>query len=106
MLISLLSLAPSGPPLSFSVVAISPVSIRLTWGSPPPEELNGILVSYRVVVMEAETGEVFQQTTTSDTNSLVVSSLHPYYNYKCSVAAFTIAFGPNAYAEVRTLPEG
>ena len=87
-------------------MAISSVSIRLTWASPLPEDLNGVLVSYRVIVMEVETGEVFQQTTAFDTNSLVVSSLHPYYNYNCSVAAFTVAFGPNAYAEVRTLPEG
>ena len=99
-------LAPSGPPLSFSVVAISSVSIRLSWASPLPEELNGVLVSYRVIVTEYATGAVFQQTTAFDTNSLVVSSLHPYYNYQCSVAAFTIAFGPKAYAQVRTLPEG
>ena len=102
----LLTLAPSGPPLSFTVMAVSSVSIRLTWVSPLPEDLNGVLVSYRVTIMEAETEAVFQQTTAFDTNSLVVSSLHPYYKYRCSVAAFTVAFGPNAYAEVRTLPEG
>ena len=99
-------LAPSGPPLSFSAVAISSVSIRLSWASPLPEELNGVLVSYRVIVTEDATGEVFQQTTAFDTNSLVVNSLHPYYNYQCSVAAFTIASGPKAYTQVRTLPEG
>lgn len=106
MFTALTSLAPSGPPLSFSVVVISSVSIRLMWASPLPEDLNGVLMSYRVLVTEAETGEMFQQTTAFDSSSLIINSLHPYTNYQCSVAAFTIAFGPKAYAEVRTLPEG
>ena len=40
-------------------------------------------------------------TYTSTTTTITVNSLHPYYTYKCSVAAETVALGP--YTAVLTV---
>ena len=99
--------APNGPPQSFRVVAISSTSIRLTWTAPLPEEQNGVITSYRITVTEVESGEeVLQRTTASSVSFLIVDSLRPYYGYRCTIAAFTIAIGPEALVEVTTFQEG
>ena len=98
--------APSGPPQSFRVVAISSTSIRLTWAAPLPEEVNGIITSYRITIAEIEGGEVLQQTTSASASLLVVRSLRPYYSYRCTIAAFTVASGAHAITEVTTFQEG
>ena len=101
-----LTLAPSGPPRSFRVVAISSSSIRLTWMAPLVEEQNGVITSYEVTITDDESGEVLQRTTSAAESLLVVDSLRPYHTYQCAIAAFTVAVGPQSYAEVTTFQEG
>ena len=79
------------------------------WQAPPSEDQNGQLRSYTISAFEL-------QTNTSTTHvgevsegpmQLRVESLHPYYDYVCSVAAVTI--GPGPYTSpllVRTLEDG
>ena len=98
--------APSGPPQSLRVIAVSSMSIRLTWGAPLAEDQNGVLTSYRITVTEIESGEVLQRTVSASDSFLVVNSLRPHSLYRCTVAAFTIAIGPEANYEVTTLQEG
>ena len=84
--------APSAPPQSLSVIAISSTVVILTWSSPPLIDINGIIRNYFIRIRERETSQMWIfQTTNSHIN---ITSLHPYYNYECEVAAHTIATGP------------
>ena len=99
--------APSGPPQSFRVVAISSTSIRLTWSAPLVQEQNGVITSYGITVTEVESGErVLEMTAAASDALLIVDSLNPHFTYRCSIAAVTIATGPEASAEVTTFQEG
>ena len=74
-------------------------SISFTWDAPPNESQNGIISQYVLRILEDDTS-----TTTlyySNTTSTTVFGLHPYYIYKCSVAAETVDIGP--YTAVITL---
>ena len=93
-------------PQDFMAVSVSSTSIRLTWRDLRPEEKNGIIQSYRISVTELETGSVLNFTTDETATQQIVNSLHPFYNYRCTVAAFTIGLGPSATTDVQTLPEG
>ena len=80
-------------------------SILLSWNPPPPEDQNGIIRHYEVVLVALATGETHIHT--SATHFVTVSSLQPFTNYICTVAAETVAIGP--YTEgmtVQTLQTG
>ena len=98
--------APTGAPLSVLAVSISSTSIRISWQAPPLDQQNGEITSYRISLLELETGNVITRTTVPTDSIYVINSLHPFYNYNCSVAAFTNGLGPIAYSVVQTLPEG
>ena len=99
--------APSGPPQSFRVVAISSTSIRLTWLAPLAEEQNGVITSYRITVTEVESGErVLEMTAAASDTLLIINSLNPHFTYRCSISAVTIATGPKISTEVTTFQEG
>ena len=88
-------------------MAISSTSIRLTWSAPLAEEQNGVITSYRITVTEVESGErVLEMTAAASDTLLIVDSLNPHSTYRCSIAALTIATGPEASAQVTTLQEG
>lgn len=84
-------LAPSAPPQNVSVVALSPTKIQIAWSPPPAIDTNGVLIFYDVTVMELETGQQWELSSTQQ--QLNVTSLHPYYSYQCTVAAFTVSRG-------------
>ena len=99
--------APSGPPQSFRVVSLGSTSIRLTWSAPLVEEQNGVITSYRVTITEVESGErVLERTAAASDTLLIVNSLDPHFTYRCSIAAVTVAIGPETSAQVTTLQEG
>ena len=84
--------APSAPPQSLSGIAVSSTVVTLTWSSPPLIDINGIIRNYVIRIRETETSRMWiLQATNSYIN---ITSLHPYYNYECEVAAHTIATGP------------
>ena len=67
----------------------------------PPEDPNGNIREYRVNVTEEETGRMFQLST--NTTSIVIGPLHPYYTYNCTIVAVTITPGPfSSVITVRT----
>ena len=88
------------------MVAISSSSIRLTWSAPLPGEQNGVITSYRITITAVESGEVLQQTASASDSFLVISSLSPHFTYRCAIAAYTIALGPETFSDVTTLQEG
>ena len=64
----------------------------MQWEPPAPMGTNGIIQEYNVTVTEQETGQVSYHTTTM--LYIVINDLHPFYTYKCTVAAVTIGIGP------------
>ncbi len=57
---------------------------------------------YFIVVVDTVTGETLTLNTTA--TFITVNSLHPFYTYTLSVAAFTTDTGPLAEVSI-TLPE-
>ena len=76
------------------------------WDPPSPEQQNGPIVTYTIVIVTVETAESLQLTT-NDTN-LILDSLIPYTTYEWTVAAHTtVGMGPfSSPATVRTSPDG
>ena len=83
---------PTRPPRQFGGVAHSPSTLVLTWNPPAVQYHNGVIRGYKVNISEIGT-DVFQHFDTPIT-SIVVPSLHPFYNYRCTVAAYTVDVGP------------
>ena len=66
-----------------------------------------MITSYGITVTEVESGErVLEMTAAASDALLIVDSLNPHFTYRCSIAAVTIATGPEASAEVTTFQEG
>ena len=66
-----------------------------------------MITSYRITITEVESGEEVLDRTAAATDTLVIiNSLTPHFTYRCTIAAVTIAIGPQTSAEVTTLQEG
>ena len=60
---------------------------------------------YKITIFEVDTGNVsFTYETVS--NSLLVTDLHPFYTYVCSVAANTVGVGPSANVTIKMPEDG
>ena len=79
---------PSAPPQSAVGVANSPTQVTLSWSPPPHIDINGDLQYYAVRVTEVETGR--QWTFYAVDAFITIGGLHPYFNYRCQVAAHTV----------------
>ena len=100
-------IVPGGPPENFTVDVISSTEILLMWQPPPREIQNGRVRLYTVIVFELQTNTNYSHTVTSDDLALQVESLHPHYDYVCSVTAVTIGPGPYTLSlTVRTFEDG
>ena len=88
--------APSAPPQNVTGTGLDSQTITMSWSPPPSSDTNGVIREYRVNVTEVETGMTLNLTTA--TTSITLQSLHPYYNYRCIVSAYTVGVGP--YTEV------
>ena len=96
-------IAPTLAPEGVVMTAIDSRTLLVSWVPPPFEHQNGIIREYRVIITERETGMAYHLTTAA--TSLTVPSLHPFYTYICTVAAFTIAEGPYSLEVNITMPE-
>ena len=92
---------PSGSPRALTGSVESSTLILLSWEPPSPYDRNGEIVYYLIHMYEHETGRFWTLPVFNNRISAYVGSLHPYYNYECSVAAYTIGLGP--YSESITL---
>ena len=90
--------APSAAPQNLIGSAQSDTIIDLTWTSPPAADINGIIRYYSILVEESETGRSWSFTHIEP--EISVGSLHPYYNYECDVAGFTVGLGPYSNSTV------
>ena len=104
LLILLLSYhtAPTEVPRNVSVIVNSSHSIMLTWERPSPEQENGLLIRYHVIIIETQihytdngseiTGlQTYLNRTfnVSEGRSQLIGMLHPDYNYTFRIAAAT-----------------
>ena len=113
---------PTEVPRNVSVTVNSSRSIMLTWERPSPEEENGLLVRYHVIVIETQihynddgaeiTGMQRYLNTTYNVSEgraqLIDMMIHPDYNYTVRIAAATEpGIGPFSDAiTVRTEMDG
>lgn len=88
------AIAPTGPPQSITADVLNATSVDFSWNAPLAEHQNGIVQSYTIIVLELETNSTKEIHQNYLYNSIVIHSLHPYYNYQFSVAAYTVALGP------------
>lgn len=88
------------------VISKGPYSITLQWSPPPHIDRNGVIIYYQLKLEEAETEAVLELTSPELMTTL--NSLHPHFNYECSVAAHTSAgTGPFSGAlRIQTLSAG
>ena len=105
-IVSLCSLAPSGPPQGIAVRTITSNSLQFSWEPLSPEEQNGLVQSYNIVVFEIDTNTTKSIYQDFQHHSIFLSNLHPYYHYELSVAAFTVALGPYASTVIQTKQDG
>ena len=98
------ALVPSASPLGFGGNATSSRSASISWSPPPADQWNGIILLYVINVTVVETGQTFQLNST--TTSLTVSTLQPYRNYICIIAAVTsVGTGPFSARFTLTTPQ-
>ncbi len=78
-------------------------TLNLTWYPPPVEKQNGIILYYKIQMIELETSTVSEFT--SSFTHLYLTNLHPYYSYTFTMAAVTIADGPFSTGFTVLMPE-
>ena len=100
------STAPSSAPRSVTVVAVDSTSVRVSWQPPPFENRNGIISGYHVRVLGLNSQPDNTVLPPVNATMLLVEDLHPFYAYRFSVAAETVAIGPFSTAVTQKLPEG
>ena len=85
------------------MVSLNATTAQLTWEPPPPEHRNGIIEEYIVKVTGVDTTEEYELH--FNQTFAIVSDLHPFYRYKFSIAAVTIAVGPFSSSLILQMPE-
>ena len=95
--------APASPPQNLTATPIDSMSVRLSWSPPPREHYNGIIRQFWINITEVDTGMKTQMTSLG--TSLPVPSLHPFYIYWFSVAAYTVDLGPFTEPAVLQMPQ-
>ena len=95
IIVSNVPTAPSSPPLNSSGEVLSPSTLFISWQPPALEEQNGIITSYSVLLTEVPTNTTTTYQRDSSHTEILITDLHPHYEYSCSVAAWTSAgLGP------------
>ena len=80
--------------------------MQLSWDPPLPDQQNGIIQSYSIVVFENYSNTTFDSYHDYPNQTIIINNLHPYYIYQVSVAANTIGQGPFAVVVAWTEQDG
>ena len=93
-------------PQNVKVISVNATSLQVQWNPILSSLTNGLIVSYSINVTEIESGIIIDMINVSQ-HTFVIGNLHPYYNYKISVAGSTvIGTGPYAHSEGQTNAAG
>ena len=84
------------------MTAVDSQTVYLTWGPPPPDQINGVLTGYIVNAFVTDTQQ--QNMYHTSTSDLTLSGQHPYYTYIFTVSAVTVAPGPFSMEYTITTP--
>ena len=103
---SSLLLVPSGPPEDVAGLVVNSTTIDLSWSPPSRDHQNGVIQSYTVLVVEQQTNSTVATLQNIQQTSIIITSLHPHYDYTLSVAAHTVALGPYGSVVIRTSEDG
>lgn len=99
-------IVPTGIPQNLKVTVINSTSLFIQWSSINAAMANGLVVSFRVALIEMNTNSTFGVWNFNGFN-ITLPNLHPYYVYQVYVAGTTIiGTGPSAEYEVMTHPAG
>ncbi|XP_049855344.1 Down syndrome cell adhesion molecule-like protein Dscam2 [Schistocerca gregaria] len=81
---------PGGPPTDIQCTSLTSHSILVLWSAPLPNEINGILLGYRIVYRALSTWDDLQtmEEQTSE-NKIELLDLIPFCNYSIEVKAYT-----------------
>ena len=90
-------------PENILITSKNSTTVVLVWNEIPLHHQNGLVRKYLVHMTETDTGTIFQDT--SLTESIVLDSLHPFYTYIVSIAAYTIQKGPFSSPVIFTMDE-
>lgn len=104
VIINVIFPAPVAAPQQLSVSRRNSTSLTLSWAPPPFEDTNGQIQHYTVLVTELDTNTALPPVNTASTE-FTFDGLHPYYVYRCTVAAYTVGIGPYAPAITVQLSE-
>ena len=85
---------------------MSSTKIHLSWEPPLSHHQNGVIQSYTVTVFEVNTNTTHEVHQDILNTSITLTGLHPNYEYKLSVAAYTVGLGPSSFVYVTTLQDG
>lgn len=88
---------PSSPPSNVSGDVRSSTLVVFTWITPAVIDHNGVITYYVVKLREIETAITW--TFFAVDEDINIGSLHPFYHYKCTIAASTsVGSGPSSTA--------
>ena len=93
--------APSGSPLSVSVLILSSSSVHISWARPLKHLQNGRIQYYTLSIGSGD-HNIRKEVNSSYTT---FENLHPHYTYVVSVAAVTVGTGPFSNATSFTMPQ-
>ena len=98
------STAPSSAPTHVTLIAAGSSAANLMWTSLPAEDWNGDRRGFIITLVEVETGQTQSNHTlrNSAATSYLISTLHPFYNYRCRIAAFNSA-GTGPFSDMATV---
>jgi len=91
IILIIIVVAPSGPPLNVSFFDITSTSFILSWQ--PPLTPNGVIDYYVIDLVENNTGTNFSYRAHSQA-FYAVGYLHPFYTYSIYISAVTVEVGP------------
>jgi len=95
-----LSLEPSGPPLNVRALTMSSTSIFVEWNPPSELDRNGIITHYIVNYSSPDSESSIN--TTDNATQILVTNLTKYTNYSFTVWAVNkIGVGPPSVDDVR-----
>ena len=95
--------APASPPQNLTATPINSRSVYLSWSPPPREHHNGVIRQFWINITEVDTRRRIESTSLG--TSLTVPSLHPFYIYWFSVAAYTVDLGPSTEPLILQMPQ-
>ena len=89
--------APNAAPKDITVVIQSSTSALIHWSPPDADQQNGVIQHYQIELYNPQNGATVQHNSTVALYTL--TGLNPNYTYVVTIAAVTVATGPQVTAE-------